>query len=344
MSRRPRKAPAGRPAGGEKKAPPPRVDDRPAFKLPRRTTAGARCPQCRRPLFGPVYFCPYCAALIVSASVPPNPDTAPAEVMTVRAPVPTERSSTPPIEPVVSDAAAETAEVGERAGEAVTAAPSADTPPPKPALPRWGVWGATAAALIVLVSAMAALNQRPEAPMARPTRSESSGTKPGSPSDGASPSRQTSEKNARQNATGTSRGESSDPKDLPPRGPGKEPPRVPSPSASSTEPTLQPPPAAQGPPAVAVAAPPTPTPLPPPLKTIDLVAAPDRWSDAVELPPGVRFSIAIDGRTRIRSGDVVYFGETGTTQSMGEAVGGRLQFKSAESRPVNVSISYETVN
>jgi hypothetical protein len=80
------------------------------------------------------------------------------------------------------------------------------------------------------------------------------------------------------------------------------------------------------------------------IKTLDIVAFPDRWSAAVDLPSGVRFSIKVDGRTRIRNGDVVYFGEAGATQSMGEALGRRFQFKSAEGRAVNVSISYETGN
>jgi hypothetical protein len=77
------------------------------------------------------------------------------------------------------------------------------------------------------------------------------------------------------------------------------------------------------------------------VKTLDIVAQPDRWSEAVVLPLGVRFSIKVDGRTRIRNGDVVYFGEAGATQSMGEDVSRRFQFKSAEARAVNVSISYQ---
>jgi hypothetical protein len=79
----------------------------------------------------------------------------------------------------------------------------------------------------------------------------------------------------------------------------------------------------------------------PRIVSVDIVAPPDAWSVPVVLPPGVRFSIRTDGRIRIRNGDRLYFGDSQATLSMGEGLSRRFNFKSAEQRPVNVTLSYE---
>jgi hypothetical protein len=55
-----------------------------------------------------------------------------------------------------------------------------------------------------------------------------------------------------------------------------------------------------------------------------------------------RFAIKVDGRVRIRNGDQVYLAEPNATASIGEGLGRRFQFKSAELRQVNVAISYDS--
>jgi hypothetical protein len=79
----------------------------------------------------------------------------------------------------------------------------------------------------------------------------------------------------------------------------------------------------------------------PAIPTRDVIASPDKWSEAVMLPPRARFSITADGRLRIRNGEPTYFVDSAATVSMGDGLSPRFEFKSAESRNVRVTVSYE---
>jgi len=328
----------------------------------------ASCRECGRALPGPVAYCPYCGLGVRSLDRPAAPQAKDFASPETRTP-----ASAP--EPGVANVVlgGRRAQDQDKSGSANQAVPvsvpelgDSKQPPEEPAtshepkqsaehalsraVARGKRWTAIAIAVVAIGLGGVAYFREEERPPAQPPVPKTADRKPPA---GDQRLRSRPRQDSRRPEPGP----------VPPQSPESSPPSAtgaPGPQTSS----FQEPPNASGPrdevppkpggnalpdaggpapdaPSRAASPPKTGMPQSPRIVSVDIVAPPDAWSVPVVLPPGVRFSIRTDGRIRIRNGDRLYFGDSQATLSMGEGLSRRFNFKSAEQRPVNVTLSYE---